>query len=81
MYIDINDVTDLHRVVKEKDSLILGGNVTLSMAKSAFEQYMSEPGFEYLKQMAYHVDLVASIPIRNVSTTFKEQSYPLCGNL
>ena len=66
VYIDINDVADLHRVQKEKDSLIFGANVTLTMMKNSFEKYMKEPRFEYLKQMAKHVDLVASIPIRNV---------------
>lgn len=37
------------------------------MAKAAFEKYTDEPGFEYLRRMAKHIDLVASIPIRNVS--------------
>ncbi|XP_058788859.1 xanthine dehydrogenase/oxidase-like isoform X2 [Phymastichus coffea] len=52
----------------EKDSLILGANVTLSMAKIAFEKYADEPGFEYLKRMVKHIDLVASVPIRNIGT-------------
>ncbi|XP_058788820.1 xanthine dehydrogenase/oxidase-like [Phymastichus coffea] len=68
IYIDVNNISDLHRIEKTKDSLILGANVTLSMAKTAFEKYSNEPGFEYLNRMAKHIDLVASIPIRNIGT-------------
>lgn len=67
VYIDVNNVTDLHKIEKTKDSLILGANVTLSMMKATCEKYMTEPGFEHLEKLAKHIDLVASIPIRNVS--------------
>lgn len=65
----MNDVADLRRIVKESRSLTLGANVTLSAAKTCFEKYKSEPGFEYLDAMSEHIDLVASIPIRNVIET------------
>lgn len=65
--IDINDVPDLHRIEKTNNSVILGGNVTLTSAKIAFEKYASEEGFHYLKNMAEHIELTATIPIRNVS--------------
>ncbi|XP_008216630.2 xanthine dehydrogenase [Nasonia vitripennis] len=68
VYIDINNVADLHKIEKTKESLILGANVTLSMMKATCEKYMTEPGFEYLKKLARHIDLVASIPIRNIGT-------------
>ncbi|KAL7291951.1 hypothetical protein TKK_0014241 [Trichogramma kaykai] len=66
--IDINDVQDLHRVVKDEKMLTLGANVSLSTAKSTFEKFMTDKNFSYLKQMAEHIDLVASIPIRNIGT-------------
>ncbi|XP_014217161.1 xanthine dehydrogenase-like [Copidosoma floridanum] len=68
VYIDVNDVLDLHRLSKTNDALTLGANVTLSIAKDSFEKYMTHPGFEYLKEMAKHVDLVASVPVRNIGT-------------
>ncbi|KAJ8676452.1 hypothetical protein QAD02_012239 [Eretmocerus hayati] len=68
IYIDINDIPELSRIDKEKDTLTLGGNITLSMAKKSFEMYSKEPGFEYLKRMAKHVDLVANVPVRNIGT-------------
>lgn len=64
---DINDVEELHRIEKTADTLTLGGNVTLSIAKMTFEKYANDSGFEYLKRLAKHIDLVASIPIRNVN--------------
>ncbi|XP_014224706.2 xanthine dehydrogenase/oxidase-like isoform X1 [Trichogramma pretiosum] len=68
VYIDINDVQDLHKIVKEDKVLTLGANVTISVAKSTFEKFMSEKGFSYLKQMSEHIDLVATVPIRNIGT-------------
>lgn len=67
MYIDVNDVLELRKIKTEKSLITLGANVTLTMAKTFFENYKDTPGFNYLKQMADHLDLVASIPIRNVS--------------
>lgn len=79
IYIDINGIPDLHKIEKTKDNLTLGANVTLSMAKEAFEKYANEPGFKYLDCMANHIDLIASVPIRNVSTKnfIKSRSYIL----
>lgn len=63
----MNDAAELHRIEKENNTLTLGANVTLSTVKSTFEKYADSPGFKYLKGLADHIDLVASIPIRNVS--------------
>ena len=63
---DINDIPDLHRVEKDANGLTLGGNVSLTMAKKSFEMYSMDAGFEYLRHLADHLDLVASVPVRNV---------------
>ncbi|XP_011498418.1 PREDICTED: xanthine dehydrogenase/oxidase-like [Ceratosolen solmsi marchali] len=68
IYININNVAELYRIEMKSDTLTLGGNITLAMAKRYFEKYLKEPGFRYLKFMARHIDLVASIPIRNIGT-------------
>lgn len=67
IYIDINDVIELHKIQKENNTLTLGANVTLSVAKSTFEKYSNESNFKYFKGLAEHIDLVATVPIRNVS--------------
>lgn len=67
IYLDLNDVTDLHRVEKNDKSLTFGGNCTLTVAKNTFKKYSKDPGFQHLQHMANHVDVIASVAIRNVS--------------
>lgn len=33
-----------------------------------FQKYSSEPGFKYLRHLAHHIDLIASVPVRNTGT-------------
>ncbi|XP_076300418.1 xanthine dehydrogenase [Lasioglossum baleicum] len=73
MYIDINDIPDLRRITKENDSLIIGGNVSLTVAMETFNKYSKESKFEYLQHLAKHIDLIASVPVRNIGS--------LAGNL
>ncbi|XP_078042324.1 uncharacterized protein LOC144472818 isoform X2 [Augochlora pura] len=73
IYIDINDISDLRRISKESDSLTIGGNVSLTVAMDTFNKYSKEPKFEYLQHLASHIDLIASVPVRNIGT--------LAGNL
>ncbi|XP_034939273.1 xanthine dehydrogenase 1-like [Chelonus insularis] len=73
IYIDVNDITDLHRVEKDDKNLTFGGNVTLSVAKHTLKKYSKEPGFQHLQYMANHIDLIANVPVRNIGT--------LAGNL
>nr|XP_031846555.1 xanthine dehydrogenase 1-like isoform X1 [Nomia melanderi]XP_031846556.1 xanthine dehydrogenase 1-like isoform X1 [Nomia melanderi]XP_031846557.1 xanthine dehydrogenase 1-like isoform X1 [Nomia melanderi]XP_031846559.1 xanthine dehydrogenase 1-like isoform X1 [Nomia melanderi]XP_031846560.1 xanthine dehydrogenase 1-like isoform X1 [Nomia melanderi] len=73
MYIDINDIPDLRHISKTDDSLTIGGNLSLTAVMETFNQYSKEPNFEYLKHLADHIDLIASVPVRNVGT--------LAGNL
>ncbi|XP_012273308.1 xanthine dehydrogenase/oxidase [Orussus abietinus] len=68
IYVDINDIPDLHRVEKDSSSLVLGANVTLTDAMKNFEKFSKDQGFEYLQHLAKHIDLVASVAIRNIGT-------------
>lgn len=68
VYIDVNDVPDLRRIEKNGDSLILGGNVSLTVAMETFEKYSNEDGFKYLRHLAHHIDLIASVPVRNMGS-------------
>ncbi|XP_061934259.1 uncharacterized protein LOC107992596 isoform X2 [Apis cerana] len=71
--IDINDISDLRNIRKDNDTLTIGGNVTLTVAIETFEKYSKEPGFKYLQHLAKHIDLIASVPVRNIGS--------LAGNL
>lgn len=68
VYIDLNDIPDLRRVEKTDQSLTLGGNVSLTTAMETFEKYSAEKGFKYLQHLAHHIDLIASVPVRNIGT-------------
>ncbi|XP_076639451.1 xanthine dehydrogenase/oxidase isoform X2 [Colletes latitarsis] len=73
MVIDINDIPDLRRIDKSNDSLTIGGNVSLAVAMETFKKHSKDPNFEYLLQLASHIDLIASVPVRNIGS--------LAGNL
>lgn len=66
MYIDINDIPDLRHISKTNDSLTIGGNLSLTAVMETFNKYSNKSNFEYLKHLADHIDLIASVPVRNV---------------
>ncbi|XP_055908127.1 uncharacterized protein LOC129942966 [Eupeodes corollae] len=73
VYIDINDIPDLHQVKVDDKSVVLGGGVSLTEAMQVFNESSNKPGFEYFKQLWHHFDLIANVPVRNTGT--------LAGNL
>ncbi|KOC64413.1 Aldehyde oxidase 2 [Habropoda laboriosa] len=68
MIIDINDIPDLRRISKEKDTLTIGSNISLTVAMETFQKYSQEPNFEYLQHFVKHIDLIASVPVRNMGS-------------
>ncbi|XP_036145980.1 xanthine dehydrogenase isoform X2 [Monomorium pharaonis] len=68
LYIDINDISELRRVEKTNQYLVLGGNTSLTKALQTFQKYSTESGFKYLRHLAHHVDLIAHIPVRNIGS-------------
>jgi len=47
--------------------MFLGGNVTLTDAMQVFLVAAKRPGFEYCAQLWQHFNLIANVPVRNVS--------------
>ncbi|XP_071634820.1 uncharacterized protein [Temnothorax longispinosus] len=68
LHIDINDIPDLRRIEKTNESLTLGGSISLTTAMETFQKYSSENGFKYLHHLAHHIDLIASVPVRNIGS-------------
>ncbi|KYN03669.1 Aldehyde oxidase 2 [Cyphomyrmex costatus] len=68
MYIDINNIPDMSNITKTDSTLVLGGNVTLTMAMQAFQKYSKESGFKYLRQLNKNMKLIANVPVRNIGT-------------
>lgn len=69
VYIDIADVDELISYQIENDHLVLGANMTLTEAMDLFDRISQEnKNFIYLKKLKSHIDLIANVPVRNVST-------------
>lgn len=71
-YIDVNSVKDLHSYTITNDQLVVGANMTLNKAIDLFNNVATNntANFAYLKQVAYHISLVANVSVRNVSKAF-----------
>lgn len=66
-FIDINTVVDLHRVTARRSQLHIGGNVSLTELLNTLAKASKEKtGYEYLKYVVKHIDLIATLPVRNV---------------
>uniref|UniRef100_A0A336MA50 CSON013979 protein n=1 Tax=Culicoides sonorensis TaxID=179676 RepID=A0A336MA50_CULSO len=74
VFIDVSNVDELHSYSMNKDSLILGANVSLTETMNILTDAATKfPDFEYCKEIVKHIDLVAHVPVRNAGT--------LAGNL
>lgn len=66
-FIDINALPELHHHEVSADSLVLGANLSLSETMDIFEKVQKQKGFEYCAKLWKHFDLIANVPVRNVS--------------
>lgn len=67
VYIDISSIPELHQI-EISTEICLGGNVSLTEAMRVFSKIAKEkPEFKYLQEIYEHWDLVANVPVRNVS--------------
>lgn len=67
IFIDINSIHELHAMTADASALTFGANVsitelmeTLKMAATKCDKYT------YATELAKHLDLVATVPVRNV---------------
>ncbi|XP_048511551.1 indole-3-acetaldehyde oxidase-like isoform X3 [Athalia rosae] len=68
IYVDVNGIPDLQTVHLTEDGLTLGANLTLTTAMRSLENFSKNNGFAYLKHLVRHIDLIASVPVRNIGT-------------
>ncbi|CAH0562395.1 unnamed protein product [Brassicogethes aeneus] len=69
VYIDINNVKELHVSEIKNNELIIGGNISLTQAIDNFNDYAkNDKCFKYLEKVAEHIDLVANVAVRNGGT-------------
>lgn len=68
-FISVNDIDVLqHYVIGE--TLELGGNLSLTETMDVFKKASKIDGFEYCSVLWDHFDLIANVPVRNVSTSY-----------
>lgn len=71
-FIDISSVAELQGYSHNTSDLVLGGNITLQETITVCQQVSEmDDDFNYLQKVALHIDLVANLPVRNVSYYFK----------
>jgi hypothetical protein len=70
VYIDVGDVAELKSLTTEPN-LVLGANMSLTEAMDTFNRISKDnTHYKYTKVLADHIDLIANVPVRNVSTSF-----------
>ncbi|XP_056643712.1 aldehyde oxidase 4-like isoform X2 [Diorhabda sublineata] len=68
LYIDIKDTFELIEFSGNGDMLNIGGNVNLTDFADICLKMSENKKFSYLKQIVKHIDLVATVQIRNVGS-------------
>ncbi|XP_008214986.2 indole-3-acetaldehyde oxidase [Nasonia vitripennis] len=68
LYLDINDITELQNISKSADKLSVCSAVSLENMRACCQKYSKDDGFEYLNQLAYHINLIGHLAMRNIGT-------------
>lgn len=66
MFIDVTGVEDL-RMHIVAETLCIGANVNLTETMDILTEASKKHGYEYCEHMVKHIDLIANVPVRNVS--------------
>ncbi|CAD7078520.1 unnamed protein product [Hermetia illucens] len=67
VFIDVNQVPELRTYHVSEEELELGGNLSLTETMDILRLVKSKPGFSFCKEVLHHIDLIANVPVRNVS--------------
>lgn len=65
VFIDVTQVVEL-RSHSIENQLIIGANVSLTETMDILKNASKFPGYEYCALLVKHIDLVATVPVRNV---------------
>lgn len=76
MFIDIKTVPELLTITANESTLTFGGNVSLTDFMNTLQSMSAKYShFSYGEQMAKHIDVVANVPVRSVSSPFPKHVY------
>lgn len=72
--IDVSALAELKTVTYDQN-LVVGAGITLTDFLEILKDASAHEYFSYLSKIHFHVDLVAHIPVRNVSLDSKNINY------
>lgn len=67
VFIDITGIPDLRSHSISEEAVVIGGGVSLTETMEILTRATKTPGFEYCEHLVKHIDLIANVPVRNVS--------------
>ncbi|XP_059145955.1 uncharacterized protein LOC131933182 isoform X2 [Physella acuta] len=65
VYIDLHGVKELYQFKENTDSVVFGGNTTLSKLKDHLKELQHKAGFSYFTAVIRHLKVIASVLVRN----------------
>ncbi|CAG9813286.1 unnamed protein product [Phaedon cochleariae] len=68
VYIDVTSVKELTDHSMNGNTLVLGGNISLTKMMDVLQETSNLQNFKYLSEVREHIDVVASVQIRNIGT-------------
>ncbi|KAG4066736.1 hypothetical protein HA402_012803 [Bradysia odoriphaga] len=69
VFIDIKSIRELHTISVNENSFVVGANVSLTELMETLQQAATKyDHYSYGKHLADHIDLVATVPVRNAGT-------------
>lgn len=71
-FVDVNSVTELHKVTNRRNKLTFGANISINEWMDVlYKIAVDKPEYSYCGQIAKHLDLIATVAIRNVKFFFE----------
>lgn len=71
VFIDVTGVEHLRTHIVA-DTLCIGANVNLTETMDILTEASTKHGYEYCEHMVKHIDLIANVPVRNVSKRIRD---------
>ncbi|KAK3793082.1 hypothetical protein RRG08_038587 [Elysia crispata] len=68
VYIDIRSVKELHEFKNNKTSLVFGAGTTIGKFRKRLIEYGEKPGFHYFPRVVRHLNVLASVLVRNAGS-------------
>lgn len=76
VFIDTRSIYEFHAITADESALIIGGNVSLTELMNTLEMTATKfDKYTYGTELVKHLDLVATVPVRNVNRMFRSSTF------